>query len=262
MSWTKIRYSFGLAGVSNYETLKAKHWGQIFEWPMVLLAIWIPFQWYLEHKLLLSTGLSSLADWLVWWVFVTETVVITGLVGEKKRYLKQNWMNLLIIVVGFPLFWQVVPLAAGLRGLRLLVLLGVMLRLGKLMQKVLHRNTLGTTVLVSLIVIVLSGLLMSFIDPAIQTPFDGIWWAWVTVTTVGYGDLVPVSTLGRLFGGFLILLGVGLFALLTANFSAALIGREVEQEVEELEAEESEILKKLVAIERRLDQIETRLRER
>ncbi len=50
----------------------------------------------------------------------------------------------------------------------------------------------------------------------ITTASDAIWWAFVTVTTVGYGDLVPVSSYGRVVGIFLMFLGIGLFSVITS----------------------------------------------
>ena len=44
---------------------------------------------------------------------------------------------------------------------------------------------MGATLFVSLIVVVMAGISIAAIDPAIDSPWDGIWWAWVTVTTVG-----------------------------------------------------------------------------
>jgi len=258
-----FQFTFGFAGVSTYENSAAKRWGRRFEWPMVLLAIWIPVAWYFEYLNVLPSRFLLFTDWAVWMTFVVETVLMTTLVWDKKRYLKGNWMNLVIIVAGFPLLWQTSPLAIGLRSLRLIVLYGVFVRLTRLSKKALQKNRLGSTLLVALIVIFLSGIAITMIDPAIHSPEEGIWWAWVTVTTVGYGDFVPVSTAGRIFGGFLILLGVGLFALLTANFSAALIGHEVTgvgKGVEKVEVEESTILDQLDRIEQRLTKIEEKLK--
>lgn len=58
-------------------------------------------------------------------------------------------------------------------------------------------------------------------DPAanIDTGGDAIWWALVTVATVGYGDLYPVTPQGRIAGGFMIVVGVALFTVLTSYLS-------------------------------------------
>jgi len=52
-------------------------------------------------------------------------------------------------------------------------------------------------------------------DSNIKTAGDGVWWAFVTITTVGYGDQFPVTNLGRFMGFFVMVLGVGSFAVLT-----------------------------------------------
>ena len=55
-------------------------------------------------------------------------------------------------------------------------------------------------------------------DPTsnIKTAEDAIWWAYVTITTVGYGDKYPITTEGRLIAGILMTAGVGLFGTFTA----------------------------------------------
>ena len=101
---------------------------------------------------------------------------------------------------------------------------------------------------------------MAGIDPAIEDVWQGLWWAWVTVATVGYGDIVPESTAGRVFGSLVILFGVGFFSLLTASFSAYFVSRgevEIEEEIEEEELEEMSELKR---IEDRIDAMEKTLR--
>jgi voltage-gated potassium channel len=50
----------------------------------------------------------------------------------------------------------------------------------------------------------------------IKTAEDAIWWAYVTITTVGYGDKFPVTTEGRIIAGILMTAGVGLFGTFTA----------------------------------------------
>lgn len=54
-------------------------------------------------------------------------------------------------------------------------------------------------------------------DPSanIHTASDALWWVYVTITTVGYGDTYPVTNAGRILGGFVMLVGVGLFGVVT-----------------------------------------------
>ena len=252
----------GVAGVSKYETVLAKRLGGWFEWPMVILAIWVPVQWYFATINTLPMRYTAVMDWVVWGFFVVETSLLSLVVTDKKRYLASNWINPLIIVFGCPMLWKAHLLIGSFRSLRLLVLFGILMKLTRAGHRVLRRNQLGTTLLVSAVVIIFAGVLISIVDPAFNTPWEGIWWAWVTVTTVGYGDFVPVSVMGRVFGGLLILLGVCLFALLTANFSAALIGEEVSsgrKERSDVGNGDENVLNKLIEIEERLGRIEKKL---
>jgi voltage-gated potassium channel len=54
----------------------------------------------------------------------------------------------------------------------------------------------------------------------IRTPGDALWWTVVTITTVGYGDMYPTTTAGRVLAGFLMVAGVGLFGLLSGLLAA------------------------------------------
>jgi voltage-gated potassium channel len=132
-----------------------------------------------------------------------------------------------------------------------------LLRLSRTMRILLVRHRLGMTLAVSLVVVVLSGIVVTRLDPSVGTVWDGMWWAWVTVATVGYGDIVPHNGSGRLFGALLILMGVVLVSLLTANLSAFLIGGEVER-VEREERREDVLLQDIAE---RLERMERMLAE-
>ena len=254
----------GLAGVADNEQPVARRWGKRFELPMILLAVWILIEWYLREKGIYSELFGRITDWGVWLFFVLETVTLASLVEDKPRYLRSNWMNLLIICVGLPLLWGGGTYAAALRALRVLLIFPLLLNTSITVRKVLTRNHLGTTLLVALAFTLMSGLLIAGIDPTIENVWQGIWWAWVTVSTIGYGDIVPQSAAGKVFGAVVILFGVGFFSLLTASFSAYFISRG-EIEIEEDEEEEiyrlRDIERRIEAMEQTLQRIETRLDE-
>lgn len=75
-----------------------------------------------------------------------------------------------------------------------------------------------------LIVMLLFGILIHYIEPnQYPTIFDGVWWAFVTGATVGYGDYVPLSTLGRIIGIILMLSGAGLITFYISLFAASTV---------------------------------------
>jgi voltage-gated potassium channel len=66
-----------------------------------------------------------------------------------------------------------------------------------------------------------------------------LWWAIVTLTTVGYGDAVPITAFGRIFTFFVLLVGLGVIAVPSGLFASALTrARELEPESEQKEAED------------------------
>ena len=254
----------GLPGVAADERPKALLWAGRFELPMILLALWIMIEWYLKAKGVYGDTIDQITDWSIWLFFVLETVVLTTLVKDKSRYLRGNWMNVLIICIGVPLLWGGGTYAASLRTLRLLLVFPLLLNTSATVRKILSRNHLGTTLMVALAFTLMSGLLIAGIDPAIENVWQGIWWAWVTVATVGYGDTVPMSAAGKVFGAVVILFGVGFFSLLTASFSAYFVSRG-EIEIEEEEVEEiyrlKDIERRIETMEQTLQRIEARLNE-
>lgn len=64
----------------------------------------------------------------------------------------------------------------------------------------------------------------------IKTPFDAIWWAFSTITTVGYGDKYPVTVEGKLVAIVLMVTGVGLFGVLTGLFARLFVEPELKKE--------------------------------
>ncbi len=64
------------------------------------------------------------------------------------------------------------------------------------------------------------------VNPKIANYMDALWWSFSTTSTVGYGDIVPVTIIGKLFGIALMLIGVAIFAIYTALFARTIIDDE------------------------------------
>lgn len=81
----------------------------------------------------------------------------------------------------------------------------------------------------------------------IHTAGDALWWAFVTITTVGYGDFYPVTIEGRLIAVALMLVGIGLFGTLSGIMASVLMGKDQERNeaLERLDARTQELLQKL-----------------
>jgi voltage-gated potassium channel len=96
-----------------------------------------------------------------------------------------------------------------------------------------------------LLVILGFGAVIAIVEPDVGTPWDGIWWAFVTTTTVGSGDIAPESVGGRIVAMMLMLMGIALLGVFTGLVASYF----VEEDEQELEAEVMRIHSRLDAIE-------------
>ena len=116
----------------------------------------------------------------------------------------------------------------------------------------------------TLILALCAGFVMILVDRS-NFPNYGIavWWAIVTLATVGYGDVVPTTPLGRIVGSAVIILGVTFLAFLTATVTSYFVSSDQErakaQELEQRGAADKELRELLKRLEERLAAIESEL---
>jgi voltage-gated potassium channel Kch len=91
------------------------------------------------------------------------------------------------------------------------------------------------------------------VDPGIGTYGDALWWAVSTVSTVGYGDVVPESAAGRIVGSILMLVGLALIPLITSTVVSILVSQRSRESQKEEARDLALIIERLERIEQRLD---------
>lgn len=117
---------------------------------------------------------------------------------------------------------------------RLLVAVLMLYRLLKISLPLFTETGLARLLAMGATVLALCGIGFYWLDPGINSLHDGLWLAFSTAATVGYGDVVPSSTASRIFSVFVVLLGYGLLSLVTASIAAMFVGtqeRKVEHEI-------------------------------
>ena len=122
-----------------------------------------------------------------------------------------------------------------------------------LLETLFNSRRLRTILAALIFFIFLFGYLFYVSEPDVRNLGDGIWWALVTITTVGYGDITPVTTLGRVVASSLMLLGLGLIATITAIVSAKFIQNFVDHHTND------DVLEKLDEMQLELDDIKKKL---
>lgn len=153
---------------------------------------------------------------------------------DKLRFMRWGWIDLISSIPSIDF------LRAGrtFRLIRLLRILRAFRSTRHLVNYIFRSKTQGAFTTVSVIAVLMVifsaiAILQVEDDPNsnIKTAEDAIWWAYVTITTVGYGDKYPVTTEGRIIAAFLMTTGVGLFGTF-AGFVASWFVSEKEHEKE------------------------------
>lgn len=96
------------------------------------------------------------------------------------------------------------------------------------------------------------------VDSGINGFGTAVWWAIVTVTTVGYGDTFPTSVVGRLVASFLMVVGIGFLGLATASIAGHFVNQDADDKHRESTDKQEEILAELRRVHDRLDRLDAR----
>lgn len=173
------------------------------------------------------TRAEMIIDWIVWGLFVVDYFVRLFLADSKKRFFKENIIDLVAII----------PFSSAFRALRLtrfvkLLRLTKFVRVASVSGRLAHRsglflNTNGFkyVLVVCACAILVATVAMTRIEG--MSFSDALWWSFVTATTVGYGDLSPVSGAGRIVAAGLMIIGIGLIGSLTSTITSFFLKTDV-----------------------------------
>ena len=146
----------------------------------------------------------NVASWLIWGIFAGDLVIKLFPRQTIPLFLKANWFEILTLVVPFMRMFRVFRILVAVRGLKPLMA-NRMAATGAYIVFLLPLTwfTSGVAVLDA----------EAGVPEAHITNFsDALWWSLATITTVGYGDLYPITFEGKVVAAILMLLGIGLFS--------------------------------------------------
>lgn len=189
-------------------------------WPMTVLAVFFLVAFVVESFRLpiavANPGLFSAINLGLWLIFVADYLFMLYLAEDRKIFFHSHYLDLALVAF---------PFLRPLRALRLLVLFE---RAFSGMQQKLYVNIpVYVAGAASLLVLMGGATLYSVevdaVDTNIKSPQDALWWAAVTVTTVGYGDKYPVTGQGRLVAVGLMITGIAVVGTVTASLAAWIV---------------------------------------
>jgi voltage-gated potassium channel len=203
---------------------------------VLVLSVYVLVALLLDTIFKLPTEVSKVLDLVdncICVFFLFEFSVRFYQADNKLKFMRWGWIDLISSIPTFDF------LRAG-RALRLIRLLRVLRAFRSTKHLVNHiyksktQGAFTTVSVIAVLMVIFSAIAILQVEDApnsnIKTAEDAIWWAYVTITTVGYGDIYPVTTEGRIIAAVLMTVGVGLFGTFTAFLASFFVAdRQQEQ---------------------------------
>ena len=203
-----------------------QRWERYAEWPLAAAAL-LFLGLFSVQVLARPHGREAyvlwVISWIVWGLFIVDYVVRLYLASNRWHWFVRHLLDFAIVAL---------PLVRPLRLLRLLVLIEVL------------QSAIGNAFRGRIVVYTVSGVLLliytsslavfdkeRFLPGATINSFGkALWWSITTVTTVGYGDVYPVTNTGRIIAVLLMIGGISLVGVVTAALASWIIERVSEEE--------------------------------
>ena len=119
------------------------------------------------------------------------------------------------------------------------------------------RNGLAYSLALSMTILLVGGAGFWWLEPKVTTLGDGLWLAFTTAATVGYGDIVPSTHASRAFAVIVVLLGLAVLSLVTASVAALFVGKGVRTEERAIERE---LMHEIRAVRREVEALRSELK--
>lgn len=212
-----------------------------------------------SHRTLIAI---YIADLIICIIFAID-FIRRLLAGENKaQFFKTNWYEILAMIPAIALYaaGSASGLSVVLRSLRLVRVIFLLARMRRAMAMsggFFQKSNLLTMMLITVTVIFIGATAVLILDSQVEGArienfSDAVWWAISTVTTVGYGDIVPHSIGGRVMGMFLMVIGIGVMTAFISQVSAALVESRMKKKTEKTDLKSTII----ADIKNRLDNID------
>ncbi len=230
----------------------------VTRYPLVILGV----AWMVIAIVVLTSDLNGSAStalvvtlFVLWAIALVEYVVRLLITPDRRGYLKRRWVEPATVVVPPLQGWHFF----GMEKMSLLIYEGE-LRAESILK---HHSLFRVLIAAAGTLFLGAWAVLLFEEKAkgsnIHSYPDALWWAIVTVTTVGYGDRFPVSAGGRAVAVILMLVGIGLIGVLTATVASVFVKEHTDANKEEFRKGHADLGQRLSEISDRLADVERRL---
>jgi voltage-gated potassium channel len=231
---------------------------RVTKYPMTLLGL----AWLVIGIIVVTTDINSTAStalvgtlFALWVILLVEYLVRLVITPDRRGYLKRRWVEPATVVAPPLQGWRFV----GIEKMCLLIHEGALR-----VEAILKHHSLFRVLIAAAGTLMLGAWLVLLFeenakDSNIHNYPDALWWAIVTVTTVGYGDRYPATTGGRVVAGVLMLVGIGLIGVLTATVASLFIKEHTDANRQVYQKGHADLGQRLSVISDRLADVERRL---
>lgn len=189
---------FSLVGFAFYE---------IFLALLVIITLIIPF----------PPTINVVLEWSVWGIFLIDYLYRLFKSENKRKFFLNHPLDLIAILPLGIVFQS----ARLVRLVRLLRLVSLFNRKTLFLDHVFKKYKIDKIFIIVVVLLFLVALSMRWLEPkTFHTYGDALWWAMVTTTTVGYGDLYPTTGLGRIIASILMVTGIGIIGVITGTVAS------------------------------------------
>jgi voltage-gated potassium channel len=205
---------------------KLQRWERNAEWPLAVAAV-LFLVLFSRQVLAQPQGREAhivwAVNWAIWGLFVLDYVVRLCLADNRWHWFLRHLLDFAIVTL---------PLLRPLRLLRLLVLIEVLQKaIGDAFRgRIVVYTVSGVTLLIYTSSLAVFDKERYLHGATINSFGKALWWSITTVTTVGYGDVYPVTNTGRVIAVLLMIGGISLVGVVTAALASWIIERVTEEE--------------------------------
>ena len=196
------------------------------EWPMAAAAVTFLVGFTVQVIVRPHGSWSTATNFVMsiaWGIFVLDYVARLCLASDRRRWFVRHLLDLAVVAL---------PLFRPLRLFRLLFLIAVIEKaIGQAIRgRVVLYTASGTVLLIYACSLSILQVERARPGSSINNFGDALWWSLETVTTVGYGDKTPHTTLGKLIAATLMIGGIGVMSLITASLASWIVERVAEED--------------------------------
>ena len=204
-------------------------------------------------------AVAAVLDWCIWAMFAANLAIMLSVVPDRRRWLADNPLDVLIVVLTPPFLPATLKLARVLPVVRLVWLMVVAHRL----RNVFSLEGLRYAALIAFTIVVGGGVIFVAVEQGQNlSTWDGLWWAVETVTTVAYGDIYPTTALGRIVATVVMIAGIGFVALLTGALAQRFLYGESTGTTPKPDPDQADVMRKLEDLSDQIAELRKALGER